>query len=99
MGLWQIAQAATVLNTPIQSVYPEGADSLMRLDFNRIFFLIDYNESTDTDPIIVMWTSAKKECPPFHFAPLLAKKIQVCKNSDLLITLFILLLHISYFLH
>ena len=34
MGLWQLAQASSVLNVPIQSVYPEGTDPIMRLDFN-----------------------------------------------------------------
>ena len=29
MGLWQLAQAASVLNTPIQSVYPSGGDAIM----------------------------------------------------------------------
>ena len=29
MGLWQLAQAALVLNIPIRSVYPEGGDPIM----------------------------------------------------------------------
>ena len=37
MGLWQLAQAATALNIPIKSIYPEEADQLMRLDFHRTF--------------------------------------------------------------
>ena len=38
MGLWQIAQASTVLDIPIKSMYPTGSDPIMRLDFNRTFY-------------------------------------------------------------
>ena len=34
MGLWQICQASSALNVPIQSVYPIGGDDFMRLDFH-----------------------------------------------------------------
>ena len=74
MGLWQFAQVANVLNTPIQSVYPEGGDSIMRYDFNRIFYPLNYKPAEDVEPIRIMWTSSQKGCPPNHFVPLLAKK-------------------------
>ena len=73
MGLWQLAQAATALDTPIQSIYPEGGDHLMRLDFNRMFFPINYKPESHVKPIRIMWTSIKKGCPPSHFVPLLSK--------------------------
>ena len=74
LGLWQLAQAATVLNSPIQSIYPEGGDAMMRLDFNRMFFPIKENVETHTEPICVLWTSAQKGSPPMHFMPLLPKR-------------------------
>ena len=76
MGLWQIAQAASVLKTTIRSVYPEGADPLMRLDFNRVFFPVDSEViSIDPDKIMtIMWTSMQRNTPPVHFVPLLPKR-------------------------
>ena len=38
LGLWQIAQAAQILKSPIHSVYPQGGDEFMRYDFHRSFF-------------------------------------------------------------
>ena len=55
MGLWQIAQAAGALNVPIHSVYPTGGDSIMRQDFNRKFFPVDYNNHIYTQRIIIMF--------------------------------------------
>ena len=74
MGLWQLAQVSTALNVPIQSVFPEGTDPEMRLDFHRVFFSIDWNEETQNEPIILMWTSLRKGCYPNHFVPLLPKR-------------------------
>ena len=77
MGLWQIAQASSVLNIPIRSVYPTGCDSIMRHDFNRTFFPINYNyETNDDEHIIIMWTSMQRGCTPNHFVPLLTKNIK-----------------------
>ena len=75
MGLWQFAQAATVLNTPIQSVFPECGDPLMRQDFNRTFFPLNYNPKSQVEPIRLLWTSTHKEsCELNHFVPLLPKR-------------------------
>ena len=74
MGLWQLAQAASALNTPIQSIYPEEADPLMRLDFNRIYFPVNCDETTSTEPLMIMWTGNKKGSVLMHFVPLLPKR-------------------------
>ena len=72
MGLWQLAQISSALKVPIHSVYPEGGDELMRMDFNRIFYPVNYkHESEFDDPIIIMWTSTRKGSVPGHFVPLL----------------------------
>ena len=76
MGLWQIAQAASALDTPIQSVYPEGTDEVMRMDFHRLFFPVEVTPNTSDDPLIVMWTSVMNGTVPSHFVPLLHKRIQ-----------------------
>ena len=74
MGLWQLAQAASVINVPIQSIYPEGcSDPVMRLDFHWTFFPVQYNEETSDDRIFVMWTNMHKGCAPVHFVPLLPR--------------------------
>ena len=86
MGLWQLAQAANALDTPIQSVFPEGGDNLMRLDFNRMFFPINYQADTHREPIIIMWTSFKAGWVPNHFVPLLPKRPKYGLNRYLNIT-------------
>ena len=74
MGLWQLVQAASVLNVPIQSIYPQGcSDTVMRLDFHQTFFPVHYNEETSDDPIFIMWTNMQKGCEPVHFVPLLPR--------------------------
>ena len=74
MGLWQLAQMSSVLNTPLRSVYPEGTDAIMRLDFNRIFFPVQYDEETSNEALIVMWTGLTKGSLPIHFVPLLTRR-------------------------
>ena len=74
MGLWQLAQAASVLNTPIQSVYPSGDDAVMRMDFNGLFFPVDCTPEKASELIMIMWTSVEKNTPPNHFVPLLTKR-------------------------
>ena len=70
MGLWQIAQAATVLDVPIQSVYPSGCDIEMRKDFHRFFHPVTRKPSF-SDQIIIMWTGLRRGHSPLHFVPLL----------------------------
>ena len=74
MGLWQFAQASSVLNLPIQSVFPEGGDPIMRMDFHRVFFPVNYIPESNADNIRIMWTSVQRNCVPNHFVPLLPKK-------------------------
>ena len=69
MGLWQLAQASTVLNCTVQSVYPQVGDDIMRRDFHRTFFPIG-SEEFDERPLLIMWTGSKG-CTPDHFVPLL----------------------------
>ena len=77
MGLWQIAQAASVLKVPIHSVYPEGRDTIMRHDFNRWFFPVKCDVQNTTDSITLVWTSMTANTLPAHFVPLLPKQNQV----------------------
>ena len=72
MGLWQIAQAANVLHLAIRSVYPEGGDDQMRMDFNRIFYPATCDEQVEY--IYVMWTGPEKGYTPNHFVPLVKKR-------------------------
>ena len=74
MGLWQLAQAANVLKCPIQSIFPEGTDPVMRMDFHRTFLPLNYKEDSGAKPIMIMWTGHKKGSFPNHFVPLLPKR-------------------------
>ena len=76
MGLWQIAQAPSVLNVPIQSVFPEGTDPIMRHDFNRFFFPVNSTAENCTDLLIIMWTSVQRNSVPVHFVPLLPRRFK-----------------------
>ena len=80
MGLWQLAQASTVLNIPIQSVFPDGTDQIMRQDFNRYFFPATSTNcnASESDKLVIMWTSTQLNCTPNHFIPLIKKKDKVC---------------------
>ena len=75
MGLWQIAQAASVLNVPIISVYPEGGDEIFRLDFHRKFYPVERKPNDcNEEKIIIMWTGMNEGEVPNHFVPLLPKR-------------------------
>ena len=54
-GLWQLSQAANILQRPIFSVYPTELHEGMHLEFNRKFMCIDtrYN---DRNIAYIMWT-------------------------------------------
>ena len=73
MGLWQIAQASSVLNMPIQSVYPTGGDELVRQDFHRLFFPVNCTPENCSQMLMIMWTSVMPNCVPNHFVPLIKK--------------------------
>ena len=74
MGLWQIVQAASVLNCPIYSVFPTSGDEIMRLDFHRMFFPLENRKDKSSEPIIIMWTGVQRSSAPNHFVPLLPKR-------------------------
>ena len=74
MGLWQLAQSASVLHTPIHTIYPVHGESTLRHDFHRIFFPVNYSAAADDDPIVNMWTGLAKGAVPIHFVPLLSYK-------------------------
>ena len=56
MGIWQMAQAALVLRTPIHVIYPVRGECTIRYDFHRTFFPINYTMCNDEYPITIMWT-------------------------------------------
>ena len=58
MGLWQIAQAASVLDTPIHTIYPIRGESTLCNDFHRIFFPVQYlTTKLDDNPIVIILIS------------------------------------------
>ena len=83
MGLWQIAQASSVLNVPIQSVYPKGGDPIMWHEFNRWFFPINCTKENNAESLTVMWTSVFENSLPMHFVPLLPKRTKYAHPSSL----------------
>ena len=74
MGIWQLVQAASVLGTPIHTIYPVRGEYTIRNDFNCMFFPVDYiTKPIDDDPIVIMWTGIHRGTVPVHFVPLLRK--------------------------
>ena len=71
MGLWQLAQASSVLGIPLHMIYPVRGESTLRNDFHRIFFPVNYQPTNDNEPIIIMWTGLRRGSVPIHFVPLL----------------------------
>ena len=69
MGLWQLAQAASVLGVPIHTIYPAHGQSTIRNDFNRMFLPIDYPPDYDDEPVVIMWTAMTPGTAPVHFVP------------------------------
>ena len=76
MGLWQIAQASSVLGIPIHSIYPVRGKSQIRKDFNRMFFPLCYSAEQDDEPLVLMWTGLRSGSAPVHFVPLLPSDTQ-----------------------
>ena len=70
MGIWQLAQASSVLGVPVHTIYPIRGECSIRNDFHRIFFPIDYPTSRDDDPVVIMWTGVREGAAPVHFVPL-----------------------------
>ena len=73
MGLWQLAQASSALQTPIHSIYPVRRECTIRKDFNRMFFPVDYSTTDlgNDKPVVIMWTGVTYGGVPIHFVPLL----------------------------
>ena len=71
MGLWQLAQSASVLGIPVHTIYPVRGTSSIQNDFHRIFFPLEYPAENDQDPIVIMWTGMTQGSVPIHFVPLL----------------------------
>ena len=69
MGLWQLAQASSVLGIPLHTIYPVRGD--IGQDFHRIFFPVEYPASSDDIPIVIMWTGLRTGSVPVHFVPLI----------------------------
>lgn len=75
MAIWQIHALATVLNTPVYSVYPNLGNTTVRKNLNRLIFPIS---KTSQNPVYIMWTSNREDMRqdhwvPNHFVPLLPK--------------------------
>ena len=73
MGLWQLAQAASVLGVPLHAIYPVRGESSIRKDFNTMFFPVMDNtiEERDDEPVVIMWTDLQRGAVSIHFIPLL----------------------------
>ncbi|XP_052227670.1 uncharacterized protein LOC127842276 [Dreissena polymorpha] len=72
MGIWQIFALASVIQTPIRSVYPQKGNVNVRHDLNR---LILPRTQTSSEPVHIMWTSTRQDLLlehwiPNHFVPL-----------------------------
>ena len=75
MGLWQIAQTASVLSTPVHTIYPFRGESTLTNDFHRIFFPVKYpTTEMDENPLVIMWTGLRVGAAPIHFIPLLTER-------------------------
>ena len=71
IGLWQLAQASSVLGIPLHTIFPVRGQSTIRNDFNRMFFPVNYPPTNDNEPIVIMWTGLSHGTAPVHFVPLL----------------------------
>ena len=71
MGIWQLAQSASVLGVPIYTIYPVCGECTIRNDFHRMFFPVNYPTSADEEPLVIMWTGLRCGTVPIHFVPLL----------------------------
>ena len=71
MGLWQLAQASSVLGVPIHNIYPVRDQSTLCNDFHQMFFPVEYPIDRDDEPLVIMWTWTKDGGVPIHFIPLM----------------------------
>ena len=83
MGAWQIAAVASVLRSPVQSVYPQYASQTVRNDLHRLFHprsgCSTDTEPNCTEPMMILWTSTQgvdltpKTWRPNHFVLLVER--------------------------
>ena len=71
MGLWQLAQAASVFGIPIHTIYPVRGESSIQNDFHRMFFPLNYSAERDEEPMVIMWTGVREGAAPIHFVTLI----------------------------
>ena len=73
MGLWQLAQAASMLGSPIHTIYPVRGESTLRNDVHRMFFPVNYPATSDETSIVIMWTRMTPDAAPVNFVPLVTE--------------------------
>ena len=97
MGLWQMAQASSVLGIPIHTIYPERGESNLRHDLNRIFFPIEYpDDYADEEPLVAHVDRAFKRVCTCPFRPISAFKFPV---SIVINEQFIWILYVSFYIY
>jgi len=75
MGIWQLHALASVLDTPIYSIYPKLGNPNVRTDLNRL--IIPRENDNHKDAIYILWTSTRtndmtnEHWVPNHFVPVL----------------------------
>jgi hypothetical protein len=57
MGIWQLHTLASVLDTPIYSIYPKLGNPNVRTDLNRL--IIPRDNGNHKDAIYILWTSIR----------------------------------------
>ena len=88
MEMWQLHALASVLGSPVQSVYPRSTESFVTRNLNR--HILPRNEMRHDQLLHIMWTSTHSKCyasgqhgnwfQPNHFVPLLQPMSQVWKQ-------------------
>ena len=77
MGIWQFHQACQVLKRLLGTIYPQGTNTNIKNDLNRIILPIDQRHDNLT-PVHVMWTPLHLHSKAYdvkHFIPLLRKPL------------------------
>ena len=87
MGIWQFHALASVLNSPIQSVYPQRGNPVVRKDLHRLIMPCQDNAPQKMS-VHIMWTSTRTDMNfeywvPNHFVPLLPIGNDANANIDL----------------
>ncbi|CAC5360184.1 unnamed protein product [Mytilus coruscus] len=85
MGIWQIHSLSSVLNMPIQSLYPELGNPLVRGHLHRM--ILPRIRKVDNGSARVLWTSTRFDMNninwiPNHFVPVLPGEIQRSLDNE-----------------